>query len=613
MLIVGAGALEAAEQPNILWIITDDQRPDSLAIFNEATRGEAVGPLGPVSSPHIDRLAREGVLFTRIYCNSPACAPSRASMHTGRYPFRSGIYGFEQTHDQTDTYRPTIPEILSSQGYLTATFGKFGLYLFRWGPGQTWEKTGIYDVDVDMKADFQRKGRTDYHRDAMWQDGKRVGIEEFWYFPDGVSRKFILDIDDPGTVMSISPGTREQRRELFQELEILVLRDAFPLIIGGVSPQPAGQTLNGEIAAEFIRFLDAAGGTYDSVRGGSQSGAPLDQSLFAHLSFLFPHTPVLPPAEFRSRFDADDYRIPEFDPKELEHLPPQLRLLHERMQFALPEEQMRRAIRDYYALCAYGDDLIGQSIEAFKAYSERKGQPYLIVYVCGDHSWHLGENGIMAKFGPYEQSNRNAAIVVSSNPDSPFTAGTTYDDFTEFVDFAPTIYAAAGIDLSDPALDHLDGYALQDVLGGTAPRRDYVLGELNHVFGPRAYIRTRDFVFSMRTRRHGGRPGQHYALGEDLDWALRTSRRNAELALFDLRVDPLERWNVADHPNYIALADFFRERLGAIVLGDRRLEVDWRHENEWHLSTFAEGADDKRLNIPESIIPHGNAADSVVR
>jgi len=96
VLAAGAAALQAAEQPNILWIITDDQRPDSLAVFNEVTRGESASPLGPVASPHIDRLAGEGVLFTRIYCNSPACAPSRASMHTGRYPFRSGIYGFEQ-------------------------------------------------------------------------------------------------------------------------------------------------------------------------------------------------------------------------------------------------------------------------------------------------------------------------------------------------------------------------------------------------------------------------------------------------------------------------------------------------------------------------------------
>ena len=98
VLAAGAAAVQASEQPNVLWIITDDQRPDSWACYNQAVSGSRLSPLGYVESPAADALAAEGVIFTQAYCNSPACAPSRASMLTGRYPFRTGIWGFEQTH-----------------------------------------------------------------------------------------------------------------------------------------------------------------------------------------------------------------------------------------------------------------------------------------------------------------------------------------------------------------------------------------------------------------------------------------------------------------------------------------------------------------------------------
>ncbi|KAA3658245.1 MAG: hypothetical protein DWQ10_11550 [Calditrichaeota bacterium] len=85
---------EKASQPNILWIITDDQRADALECYNRATTGKSESPLGYVMSPNTDKLAAEGTMFTNAYNNSPMCAISRASMHLGRYPFRSGHYKF---------------------------------------------------------------------------------------------------------------------------------------------------------------------------------------------------------------------------------------------------------------------------------------------------------------------------------------------------------------------------------------------------------------------------------------------------------------------------------------------------------------------------------------
>lgn len=109
--------------PNILWIVTDDQRPDSVRAYNRLVFGTEESPLGYVESPNIDRLAAQGVTFTRAICNSPACGPSRGSMISGRYPFRNGHYAFELTHQAPDFVRPAVPQMLRDRGYATASFG----------------------------------------------------------------------------------------------------------------------------------------------------------------------------------------------------------------------------------------------------------------------------------------------------------------------------------------------------------------------------------------------------------------------------------------------------------------------------------------------------------
>ena len=94
-LVLLAPALSFADQPNVLWLLTDDQRYDSIRAFNRILNQREHSELGYVESPNVDRLARMGTTFINSYCHSAVCAPSRAAMHYGRYPFRSGIYAFE--------------------------------------------------------------------------------------------------------------------------------------------------------------------------------------------------------------------------------------------------------------------------------------------------------------------------------------------------------------------------------------------------------------------------------------------------------------------------------------------------------------------------------------
>ena len=84
--LFSSSTVSAKESPNVLLIVVDDMN-------------DWVGCLGGhpnASTPHIDRLAKRGVLFTNAHCQAPICQPSRSSLLTGTYPWSNGVYDIEQ-------------------------------------------------------------------------------------------------------------------------------------------------------------------------------------------------------------------------------------------------------------------------------------------------------------------------------------------------------------------------------------------------------------------------------------------------------------------------------------------------------------------------------------
>lgn len=594
--LVGAATV-AAEQPNILWVITDDHRADSIRAFNQATTGQDESRLGYVSSPNADALAKQGVLFTRAYCNSPGCAPSRTSMQFGMYPHHCGQYGFESGHQSADFCKPMFPRLVAEQGYQTAQFGKSGFASFDWGEHKL-VKTSPYQVRIDQKELYANE-RVDWFHRKTWGGGKSTGDEAFWAMPDG---GIFIQTPNEG---SKSEQDLAKTKRVEQELDLLYrLGEKDGLVIGGVSPQPTAMTQDGNILSVFANYLQHSDESYKTAWGRKLEGPQTDAPLFVNLGFHFPHTPVLPSKEFRDQFAGKTYRIPDFSKDELKKLPAQLVEWFHKTNFAdLPAEDQQQAIRDYFAFCAMGDSLVGKAIDQFRTFSAKQNREYVILYVIGDHGWHLGEQGGESKFAPYDTSNHCAVIAVSSEGQK-YPAGTVCSTPIEFVDFAPTILKAAGADLSKAQFAHLDGHPIDLTLGGDF-QREYVIGEMNHHIGPRAYLRTDDFGFSMRVREKGGKFGTQWghAPGEDLMWGLEAARDDVQLALFDLRLDPHEQNNVANDKDYLDLADWFRKKLGRIVLGDGRVECDWTKENRYAVSEFAQGAHDFRLDFPEGIVP----------
>jgi arylsulfatase A-like enzyme len=106
-LTLFAIGVTAAERPNILIIFTDDQGYADLACYGNTKN----------KTPRMDRLAKEGTLFTSFYAQS-VCGPSRSALLTGRYPFRSQGWGMPASEI-------TFAELIREAGYQTACIGKW--------------------------------------------------------------------------------------------------------------------------------------------------------------------------------------------------------------------------------------------------------------------------------------------------------------------------------------------------------------------------------------------------------------------------------------------------------------------------------------------------------
>jgi choline-sulfatase len=139
-------------QPNILFIMADQLAGPALPFYSHPV----------VQTPHLARLAEQGVVFHNAYCNSPLCAPSRASMMTGQLPSRTGVY---DNAAELPAATPTFAHYLRAAGYATTLVGK------------------MHFVGPDQLHGFEERLTTDiYPADFGWTPNWEAPTERLsWY------------------------------------------------------------------------------------------------------------------------------------------------------------------------------------------------------------------------------------------------------------------------------------------------------------------------------------------------------------------------------------------------------------------------------------------------
>lgn len=177
-----------AQRPNIIFILADDLGYGDLGVYGQKM----------IRTPHLDRLAKGGMWFTRFYAGTSVCAPSRASLmtgkHTGHAPVRGNV-GMEpegQYPIADSTF--TMAEMLQQAGYTTGAFGKWGLG----GPGSEGvpEKQGFnrfFGYNCQTLAH-------NYFPDHLWDNDKLVPVantpaSQQQYAPDLIQAKAMEFMD----------------------------------------------------------------------------------------------------------------------------------------------------------------------------------------------------------------------------------------------------------------------------------------------------------------------------------------------------------------------------------------------------------------------------------
>jgi arylsulfatase A len=126
MACAAAGTLADDQRPNILFFMADDMGLGDVRVYD---------PSSTIPTPHMDRLAAEGIRFTDAHSPSSVCTPTRYSVLTGRYPFRSTLRDavLRSAYDPPllDAAHETVAGLMQRAGYRTAAFGK-------WHLGMSW-------------------------------------------------------------------------------------------------------------------------------------------------------------------------------------------------------------------------------------------------------------------------------------------------------------------------------------------------------------------------------------------------------------------------------------------------------------------------------------------
>ncbi len=360
------------------------KRPNLLIFMTDHQRGDTVWPGHPARTPHVDRLAQAGVLFSNAYCPSPHCCPSRATFFTGLYPSRHGVWNNICNRQALSTaLRAGVrlwSEDLAEAGYRLHFCGKWHVSVEE-GPAQR-----------GWSEHFVSSGAGTVHG-VTW-DGYRA-----------LARQPQPSVRGEGEILRPGYGTYR---------------------LYGSAPED-GLSHDETAVAAALDVLN-------SVRAD-------DQPWGLFVGVVGPHDPYMVPPRYLDLYDIEQVPLPPSYADELLDKPRIYRRIRQTRFGQLSEREVREGIRHYWAYCTYLDELFGRLLAAL----EQSGQaPDTLVVYCSDHGDYCADHGLFAKGIPAFRGAYRVPAVVRW-PKGVRQPGRQVDEFVSLADFAPTFLEAAGI------------------------------------------------------------------------------------------------------------------------------------------------------------------------
>jgi arylsulfatase A len=269
---VGHAGGQTPQRPNIVYILTDDHGYGDVSRLN---------PAGRIPTPHIDRIAREGIVFSDAHSGSSVCTPTRYGILTGRYSWRSrlksGVLGGLSPR-LIEQGRMTVATLLREQGYRTACIGKWHLGM-DWvlKEGKAVRELGVESPDQVWNVDFTqpiRRGPNSAGFDYFFGISASLDMVPYAYIEnDKVTEAPDRDSDFPW----FHGRERRTRR-------------------GPAAPGFDASDVLGEFTRRAVEYI---AGRAEKARGG--------EPFFLYFPLASPHTPILPTAEWQGKSGVNAY------------------------------------------------------------------------------------------------------------------------------------------------------------------------------------------------------------------------------------------------------------------------------------------------------------------
>jgi len=278
---------------NVLFIISDDLTATTISSYEN-----------PVChTPNIDRLASEGIRYTRAYCQVPFCGPSRASIMFGYYPNATQTYGYVSGRENVGTHRKSWSQLFKDNGYYTARVSK------------------IYHMGVPIDIEEGSDGTDD---EASWTEKYNSQGPE--WKADGEAE----------LVQNNHFGTKPRQGG---NVMTIVKAD------GGDLAHSDGKTA--EKASELIRKHK-------------------DKPFFLAVGFVRPHVPFVAPKEYFEPYPYQQMVLPPKVENDWDDIPARGINYVTSVNARMSEEQEKKAIAGYYAAVSYMDAQVGKVLKTLK-------------------------------------------------------------------------------------------------------------------------------------------------------------------------------------------------------------------------------------------------------
>lgn len=370
--LAACGMLRAGDRPNILFIMTDDHAAHAISAYGSKVN----------QTPHMDRLAKDGMMLRNCFVTNSICTPSRATLLTGKYSHKNGTPVF----NRFDGSQQTVSKLLQTAGYHTGLVGKWhlgsnptGFDYWEIFPGQ-----GVYNDPVLYTASATNHYTGRYATEVVTE----LSLNFLKSRPK--DKPFLLFCHHKAPHREWTPAEK-YRKEFSQRTfpEPTTLRDDYATRTDALRENM--QTVAKDLTRRDLKLMPPA----------DLKGPARQQWLGAK------------PMEVEvngQKLTGDD----------------------------LVKWKYQRYMQDYLGCVQSVDDSIGQLLDYLKA--EGLEQNTLVIYTT-DNGFFLGDHGMYDKRFMYEESLRIPFLVRWPAKIKP---GSTTDAMALNVDFAPTFLDAAG-------------------------------------------------------------------------------------------------------------------------------------------------------------------------